>query len=67
MRSDEIRDEVKSKTPPNSPKNVTSDLLHPSHQADAVINLGEELEQEDQQKDRHYQLNLLFSYQFWHH
>jgi|APAra0007618407_1042631.scaffolds.fasta_scaffold18930_3 hypothetical protein len=46
MRSDEICDEIKSKTPPNSSKNVTSDLLHPSHQTDAVINLGEELEQE---------------------
>lgn len=67
MRSDEIGYEIKSKTPPNSPKDVTSDLLHPSHQADAVINLGEELEQEDQQEDRHDQLNLLFSYQFWHH
>lgn len=66
MRGNKIGDEIKAKAPPNCAEDIACYFLHSSHQANAVINLGEELEQEDQQENRHYQLNLLFSDQFWH-
>ena len=47
MRGYEVGNEIKAKTPPNGAKDVTCDLLHPSHQANAVVNLWEELKQED--------------------
>ena len=49
MRSYEVGNEIKAKTPPDGAKDITSNLLHSSHQAYAVIDLGEELEQENQQ------------------
>lgn len=66
MRSNEVCNEIKGKTPPNSAKDITSHLLHSSHQAYAVIHLRQELEQEYYEEDRHYQLYLLLFYQSWY-
>lgn len=43
MRRDKVGDEIKAKTPPNGAKNIACDLLHSSHQTNAVVDLGEEL------------------------
>lgn len=61
MRGNEVGNEIKAEAPPNGAKDITCDLLHSFHQAYAVVHLREELEQEDQQKYCHYELNLLFS------
>ena len=50
MRRNEVCDKVEGKTPPDRSKDVTSDLLHPSHYTHAMIHLGEELEQKHHQK-----------------
>lgn len=47
MRGYEVGYEIKAEPPPNGAKDVTCDLLHPSHQTNAMVNLWEELEQED--------------------
>lgn len=44
MRSNEVGNEIKGKAPPNGAKDVTSNLLHPPHDTNAVIDLREELE-----------------------
>lgn len=49
MRSNEVCYEVEAKTPPYGAENVTSDFLHSSHQAYAVIDLRKELEHEHQE------------------
>ena len=54
MRGYEVGKEIKAKAPPYSAKDVTCDLLHSSHKVYAVIDLREELEQKDQQKNCHY-------------
>lgn len=46
MRGNEVGNKVEAKTPPNGAKDVTCDFLHSSHQINAVIDLGEVLEQE---------------------
>ena len=61
MRGDEVGDEIKAEAPPNGAEDIACDLLHSFHQAYAMVDLREELEQEDQQKYCHYELNLLFS------
>lgn len=66
MRGNEVSYQVEAKTPPDCSENVASNFLHPSHHTDAVIYLGKELEQEDEQKYSNYELNLSFSYQFWY-
>lgn len=43
MRRDKVGDEIKAKTPPNGAKDIACDLLHSSHQANAMVDLGEEL------------------------
>lgn len=48
MRSNEVGYEIEAKSPPNGAENVACHFLHSSHQEDAVVDLGEELEQEDQ-------------------
>lgn len=60
MRCDEICEEIQAESPPDGSKDVASDFPHSPHQAYAVVNLGEELEQDCHQKQWHYQLNLLF-------
>lgn len=45
MRSNEISNEIETKAPPNSAKDVACDFLHSSHHADAMVNLWEKLEQ----------------------
>ena len=67
MREDQISNEIDAKAPPNSAKNVTSDLPHSSHQTKAMVYLGDELEHYYKQKYTHYHLNPLFSYQFWYY
>lgn len=67
MRSDEVGDEVEAEAPPDRAEDVTRDLLHSPHQADAVVDLGKELEQKDEEEYGHDQLDLLFSDQFRHH
>lgn len=67
MRRDEISNKIEGESPPDCPKYITSDLLHPSHHIDTVIYLGEELEQKHQQKYRHYELDFFFSYQIRYH
>ena len=47
MRGNEVGDEVEAKTPPNGAKDVARDLLHSSHQGDAVVDFWEELEQKN--------------------
>ena len=47
MRGNEVGNEIKAKTPPNGAKNVACDFLHSPHESNAVIHLGEVLEQED--------------------
>lgn len=64
MRCNEVGNEIEAKTPPNSAEDITGDLLHFSHQVNAVIHFREELEYEDQYQYCHYQLNLLFPDQF---
>ena len=59
MRSNQVGNEIKNKTPPDSAKYITHDLLHSSHQANTMVDLGKELEQEHQQKYCHHQLYLL--------
>lgn len=66
MRGNKIRDEIQGKAPPDSTENVTCDLLHSPRQADTMVDFWEELEQEDQQKNCHYHLNLFLFYQLWH-
>lgn len=64
MRSDEVGDEVETKSPPDCSEDVAGHLLHPPHHADAVINLGEELEHKDEQKYSHHKLYLVLFDQF---
>lgn len=52
MRGNEVGNEINGKTPPNGAKDITSDLLHSSHQANAVVYFWEELEQDHQKKYR---------------
>lgn len=47
MRGNEVGNEIEAKTPPDGAKNVACDLLHSSHQADAVVHFWEELEQKN--------------------
>lgn len=47
MRGNEVGNEIKAKTPPNGAKDITCNLLHFSHQVNAVVHFREELEQED--------------------
>lgn len=47
MRGNEVSNEIKAKPPPDGTKNISCDFLHPSHYADAMVNLGKELKQED--------------------
>lgn len=65
MRGYKVGDKVDTKTPPNGTKYVSRDLLHSSHQGNGVVDFWEVLEQKDEQKYCHYQLNLLFSDQLW--
>lgn len=53
MRGEEVGDEIKAEAPPNSAENVACDLSHSLHQGKAVVNLGNELEQEHQLKYCH--------------
>lgn len=48
MRSNEISNEIESKSPPNGAKDVACDFLHSSHHAYAMINFREKLEQKNQ-------------------
>ena len=44
---DEVGDEVEAEAPPNGTENVARDLLHSSHEANAVVHFWKELEEED--------------------
>jgi hypothetical protein len=48
VRGNEVGNEIKAKTPPNGAKDIACDFLHSSHQGNAVVDLWEELEQENQ-------------------
>jgi len=48
MGSNKISYEIETKAPPNGSKDVARDFLHSPHHADAVVNLGEKLEQKNQ-------------------
>jgi hypothetical protein len=48
VRGNEVGNEIKAKTPPNGAKDITCDFLHSSHQGNAVVDFGEDLEQENQ-------------------
>ena len=65
MGGNEIGDEIQHKAPPNCPKNISRDLLHSSHHANAVINLRNILEKEHQQKSNYYKPDPSFRNWFW--
>ena len=45
--SNEISYKIEAKAPPNCAKDIACYFLHSSHQANAVVDLGEKLEQEN--------------------
>lgn len=47
MRGNKVGDEIKTETPPNGAKDIACNLLHSSHQANAMVHLGEELKQKN--------------------
>ena len=50
MGCDEICGEVESEAPPDSPENVSGDLLHPPQGGHAVVDFGEVLEEKDEEE-----------------
>lgn len=62
MRGEEVGNEIKGEAPPDGAEYVACDLSHSLHQEKAVVNLGNELEQENQFKCCHYHLYSFFSY-----
>ena len=48
MRGNEVGYEIEAKTPPYGAEDIACDFLHSPHHADAVVNLGQKLEREDQ-------------------
>jgi hypothetical protein len=45
MRSNKVGKEIKVETPPNTAKDITCDLLQFFQQVNAMVELGEELQQ----------------------
>ena len=66
MRSNKVGKEIKVETPPNTAKDITCDLLQFFQQVNAMVELGEELQQVGYQKYCHYKLNPFFFEQFWY-
>lgn len=66
MRGDEVSDEVEAEAPPDGAKDIAGHLLHPPHEDDGMIDLGEELKQEGEQEDGHGGLHLSLSDKLWH-
>lgn len=68
MSGSEVGNDVKFKTPPNVAigKYVTCDPFESFGQVNTVVELGDELKREGQQKGRHDQSSLFLYKQFWH-
>lgn len=47
MRGNEVGYEIEAEAPPNGAEDIARDFLHFPHHADAVVDLGQKLEQED--------------------